>query len=222
MRGLFAFDLSGVPANTTITSATFDLWAASTGSGTINGLQLRPLLKDFTEGSGDGSSSANGANSGADWNSRTGPTTANLWGAGGGQSGTDFSATVIGSLAGFNAATTPAGTPHAFTLDPAFVTEANAALTAARPLRFMLTMTSDTVAGTSVFARFASDDHPTAAYRPRLTLGFTANPAPAIATGPAPSATPGTPAALTGSSHRCHNHHLVPPLRHRHRQLRRF
>jgi autotransporter-associated beta strand protein len=200
MRGLFAFDLSGVPANATVTSASFDLWAASTGSGTVNSLQLRALLKDFTEGSGDGSSSANGANTGADWNSRTGPTTANLWGTAGGQSGTDFSATVIGSLAGLNATTTSAGTQHAFTLDPAFVTEANAALAAARPLRFMLTMTSDTTAGSSVFARFASDNHPNPAYRPRLTLGFTANPAPVIATGAAPNATSGAPAALTGST----------------------
>ena len=85
MRGLFAFDLSVVPADATITSADFDIWVASTSSGIINTLQLRPLLKDFTEGSGGGHSSTNGANSGADWNSRTGPTTANLWGTPGGR-----------------------------------------------------------------------------------------------------------------------------------------
>ena len=64
----------------------------------------------------------------------------------------------------------------------------------------MLTMTSDTTAGSSIFARFASDDHPNTAYRPRLTLGFTANLAPVIATGAAPAANSGSPAALTGSA----------------------
>lgn len=199
MRGLFAFDLTGVPANATVTSASFDLWIAQSGAGTTSTLQLRPLLKDFVEGTGNGSSATNGANTGADWNSRTGPTTANLWGTAGGQSGTDFSNTIIGSLAGFDTVTTAVGTQSAFTLDPAFLTETNAALAAARPLRFMLTMANDTSSG-SLFARFASDDHATTAYRPRLTLGFTVNPAPVIATGPAPSATPGSPAALTGSA----------------------
>ncbi|MCU0795796.1 MAG: DNRLRE domain-containing protein [Akkermansiaceae bacterium] len=199
MRGLFAFDLTGVPVNATVTSASFDLWIAQSGTGTTSTLQLRPLLKDFVEGTGNGSSSANGANTGADWNSRTGPTTANLWGTAGGQSGTDFSNTIIGSLTGFDTVTTAVGTQSAFTLDPAFLTEANAALAAARPLRFMLTMANDTSTG-SLFARFASDDHTTPAYRPRLTLGFTVNPAPVIATGTAPSATPGAPAALTGSA----------------------
>ena len=200
MRGLFAFDLSTVPANSTITSAAFDLWIASTSSGTTNTLQLRPLLKDFTEGSGTGSSSTNGVGTGADWNSRTGSTTANLWGTPGGQSGTDFSATVIGSLAGFDTAATAVGTQTGFTLDPAFVTEANAAISGARPLRFMLTMASDTVTGTSIFARFASDDHATSGYRPRLTLSFTANPAPVISTGGAPAANTGSPANLTGTA----------------------
>ena len=117
MRGLFAFDLSAIPAAATITSAAFDLWIAQLGIGTVNALELRPLLKDFVEGTGNSSSSATvGANTGADWNSRTGPTTANLWGTAGGQSGTDFSTTVIGSLAGFDAATTAAGTKFGFTL----------------------------------------------------------------------------------------------------------
>jgi len=201
MRGLFAFDLAGIPANATVTGAAFELWIAQAATGTTNTLQLRPLLRDFIEGSGNGTSSTHGANTGADWNSRTGPTTANLWGAAGGQSGTDFSATAIGSLVGFDTAASAAGTRHAFTLDPAFLTETHAALAAARPLRFMLTMANDTNSG-SLFARFASDDHPTAAQRPRLTLHYTSgNPAtPAVDPGPAPAATPGTPAALTGSA----------------------
>jgi autotransporter-associated beta strand protein len=201
LRGLFAFDLAGVPANATITGAEFELWIAQAGLGAVDSYQLRPLLKDFVEGSGNSSTSSTvGSGSGADWNSRTGPTTANLWDLPGGQSGTDFSPTVLGSLAGFDAATTAAGTRFGFTLDPAFITEANAALAAARPLRLLLTMTNESSGGNR-FARFASDDHATVAQRPRLTLHFsTANPALlTIHPGTAPAAFPGTPATLTGN-----------------------
>ncbi len=200
MRGLFSFDLTGIPAASTITSAAFDLWIPQTGLGVVNSLELRPLLKDIVEGSGNSSSSAaSGANSGADWNSRTGPNTANLWGTPGGQSGIDFAATVIGSLAGFDAATTAAGTQSTFTLAPAFVSEANAALAAARPLRLMLSMAGDS-SGSNRFARFASDDHPTVAQRPRLTVNYSlGNPTlPTVNPGSAPIATRDLPAALTG------------------------
>jgi autotransporter-associated beta strand protein len=200
MRGLFAFDLAAVPSGATITSAAFDLWIAGAGTSTVDNLELRPLLKDFVEGSGNGSSETNGANTGADWNSRTGPTTANLWGVDGGQSGTDFSNTVIGTLAGFNTATTATGTKMGFTLAPAFVTEAGAALSAARPLRLMLTMAGDT-SGSNRFARFASDDHATLAQRPQLTLNYTTgNPAlPAVNPGTAPAAMSEIAASLEGS-----------------------
>jgi len=201
MRGIFAFDLTGVPANATITGAEFELWIAQAGLGAVDSYQLRPLLKDFVEGSGNSSSSSTvGTGSGADWNSRTGPSTANLWDIPGGQSGTDFSPTILGSLAGFDAATTAVATRFGFTLDPAFVTEANAALAAARPLRFLLTMANENSGGNR-FARFASDDHATTAQRPRLTLHYsTGNPAvPTIHPGTAPAALPGTPAALTGN-----------------------
>ena len=200
LRGLFAFDLSSVPAHATVTSAAFDLWVATTGSGITQPMQLRPLLTGFVEGSGNGSSSTHGAGTGADWTSRTGSPTANLWGSPGGQGGTDFSNTTIGSLAGFDTATTSVGTQLGFLLDPSFATEANIARSGAVPLRFMLSMENDTVAGANVFARLASDDHANPAYRPRLTLGFTANPAPAIATGSAPAANTGQPAALNGAS----------------------
>ena len=201
MRGLFGFDLSTIPAGATITSAAFDLWIPEiVGTGTVNILELRPLLKDFVEGTGNSSSSATvGKDTGTDWNSRTGPTTANLWGLDGGQSGTDFSATVIGSFAGFDAASTAAGTQVGFTLVPAFVTEANAAIAAARPLRFMLTMAIDTT-GSNRFARFASDDHATTNQRPQLTIHYsTGNPAvPTVATGAAPAAMSGVAANLAG------------------------
>ena len=203
MRGLFAFNLSTLPAGATITSAAFDLWIAATGSGIVNAFELRPLLKDFVEGTGNSSTSAAvGADTGADWNSRTGPTTANLWGTPGGLADTDFSTTVIGSLAGFDAATTAVGTKCAFALAPAFVTETNAAISAARPLRFMLTMASDTSSGNNnKFARFVSDDHATTAQRPQLTVTYSLG-NPAVATvnpGTAPTAIRNVATTLTGT-----------------------
>jgi len=201
MRGLFAFDLSSIPTAATVTSAAFDLWIHQEGVGTVNAFELRPLLKDFVEGTGNSSTSTNvGAGTGADWNSRTGPTTANLWGTPGGQSGTDFSATIIGSLAGFNATTTPAGTKLSFTLTPAFLTENNAAISTSRPLRFMLSMSSDT-SGSNRFTRFISDDHPTTSQRPQLTLGYSINnPAlPTVTLGTAPTPVQDEPSNLTGN-----------------------
>jgi len=92
---------------------------------------------------------------------------------------------------------TAVGTRLGFTLAPAFVSEANAAIAAARPLRLMLAMAGDSSGGN----RFASDDHPTVAQRPRLTLHYRiAHPTvPAVAIGSAPSALRKLPAALTGS-----------------------
>jgi len=123
-----------------------------------------------------------------------------LWGTPGGLADSDVSTTVLGTLAGFDATLTSVGTRLGFTLAPAFVTEANAAIAAARPLRLMLGMASDSSGGNR-FARFASDDHPTVAQRPRLTLNYRlANPTlPAVATGSAPAALSKLPAALTGS-----------------------
>ena len=177
---------------------------AQVGTGIVNSFELRPLLKDFVEGTGTSttSSSANGTGSGADWNSRTGSTTDNLWGTAGGQSGTDFSTTVIGTLAGFDAANTVVGTKLGFTLDPAFVTEANAAISGARPLRFLLTMSGDTSStNNNKFARFAADDHATTAQRPQLTLSYSlGNPAaPTVNPGTAPVAIRNVAAALAGT-----------------------
>ena len=200
MRGLFSFALTGIPADATVTSAAFDLWIASTSTGTVGNLELRPLLKDFVEGTGNGSVATNGAGTGADWNSRTGPTTANLWGVAGGQSGTDFSTTVIGSLNGFDTATTAVDTQCAFTLAPAFVTEANAAFAGARPLRFMMTMAGDT-SGSNYYARFASDDYATLAQRPLLTIGYVVPNIllPQVDCGSAPAAASGQQVNLSGS-----------------------
>ena len=87
-----------------------------------------------------------------------------------------------------------------FTLAPAFVTEANAALSATRPLRFMLTMAGDT-SGSNRFARFASDDHATTTQRPQLTIHYTTgNPAvPTVNPGTAPVAIRNVATTLSGT-----------------------
>ena len=124
-----------------------------------------------------------------------------MWDVPGGQAGTDYSTTVLGTLAGFDAVNTAVGTEFGFTLNPAFVTEANSALSEGRPLRLMLTMTGET-SGANRFARFASDDNGTLERRPLLSLSYTtATPSvPTTDPGTAPAALRDQAADLTGSA----------------------
>ncbi|MEM6885811.1 MAG: DNRLRE domain-containing protein [Verrucomicrobiota bacterium] len=71
MRGLLSFDLSSIESGAVIQGAELQLYNAN-GTGTVGAVEIRPLTAPFVEGTGDGSSDANGANSGATWNKRTG------------------------------------------------------------------------------------------------------------------------------------------------------
>lgn len=201
MRGLFAFDLSSLPQDANVTSANFDLWIAQTGLGVVNAYELRPVIGSWTEGTGSSSTSSTvGTGSGADWNSRTGSTSANLWAAPGGLAGTDFSNSVLGSLGGFDTTLTAVGTKCSFTLLSAFMTEVQASITQKRPMQMMLTMSSDT-SSSNRFARFASDDHANVEYRPQLTLTYTTGvpSLPQIVSMTTSSATAGTASSLTSA-----------------------
>jgi len=196
LRSVLSFDLSAIPASFEVASARLDLWTSATaGSGTVGTLELRPLLGTPVEGTGDGITATNGAGTGATWASRTGATTAgNLWTSPGG----DFSSTVLSILPGFNATTT--GAPRSFASTPEFVARVDAAVASGQPLDLMLFSPLTEAGPVTQFARLASDDAPTVAQRPRLTVTLLANEVPDVAAGPAPEATRGIAAFLTGSA----------------------
>jgi glucuronoarabinoxylan endo-1,4-beta-xylanase len=198
LRTLFSFPVPALPEGAALRSVSLDLWGYGAGTGTaLNTLELRRLHTPFIEGMGDGSSGANGAGTGADWLTSTG-NVANPWASAGGASGTDFTATPLTTLAGFNPSAAVAGTRYTFVSTPALLAAAAEVAGTAEPLDFMLAVTGDT-AGNNAFARFISDDHSTIAQRPLLTLDYVVNELPALTAGVAPSAVTGVAATLSGS-----------------------
>jgi hypothetical protein len=199
LRGLLAFDVSQIPAGATIHSVTLDLWSVAAGSGTLlTTLGLHELLTNFAEGTGDGSSAANGAGTGADWPTRTG-NAAESWTAAGAASGTDYETAPLATLAGFDPSTAPVGSQYTFSSTTALVSAVSGVAGTSAPLGLMLKMANDTTGG-SVFARFGSDNHANNTQRPLLTIGYTVNHTPEPTTGTAPAAQTGVAAALGGSS----------------------
>ena len=195
-RGLLSFDLSAIPANAIISSASLELTTSNeAGSGSISQLELRTLTTDFTEGGGISSSSGNAdTTSGANWNRRS-DSTANLsWTNSGGSLGT----TILSTLDGYNAAT-GISTTKTFASSSAFVAAAQSAITTGRINLTIVSPLTEAISAAN-FTRIHSDDATTETHRPQLRLLAALNPLPAIATGAAPSATAGAPAALTGSA----------------------
>jgi hypothetical protein len=194
-RSVLSFPLTGIPANATLTGVSLDLWTHSTqaGTGSVAALELRELAATPVEGSGTSSDSSaiNGNGSGATWQNRTATT---VWTSPGG----DFGPTVLSTVPGFN--TTALAAQKTFPSTAAFLAAAQTALAAGQPLNLALISPLTESGPSAAFTRLASDDHPTVAQRPRLTLVWSVNPAPSIDPGPAPAAIVGQPAALTGSA----------------------
>ncbi|TAE77927.1 MAG: glycosyl hydrolase family protein [Verrucomicrobia bacterium] len=194
-RSVLSFPLTGVPANATLTAVSLDVWTHPTQAGTssVAALELRAVAATPVEGSGTSSdaNNINGTGTGATWLNRSAAT---AWTSPGG----DFGPTVLSTLPGFNAATTAAA--KNFPSSSAFLATTQAALAAGQPLNLMLISPLTESGPVAAFTRLASDDHPTVAQRPRLSLIWSVNPAPAISSGPAPNAITGTPAALTGNA----------------------
>jgi hypothetical protein len=198
LRGLLSFDLGNVPTDSIVSAASLDLTThSSAGNGTVGEIELRTLTTDFTEGSGSGLSATPAdpnTSSGANWQRRSDATANLAWNTSGGSLGT----TVLSRLPGFNAATA-LNTPKSFATDPAFVAAVQAALGTGRlNLSVVSPLTEAPAAG--AFARFHSDDALTESQRPQLRLEVLRNLLPDLATGPAPAAVAGSPAALTGSA----------------------
>ena len=155
LRALFSFDLAQLDSTAVIQSASLDLWTISTaGVGTVGAVQLRSLNATPVEGTGDGISAANGAGTGATWLSRTGSV---AWTSLGG----DFGATVLSSVAGYDA-TVPLAQKN-FVSSASFVSAAQAAVNAGTPLN-LLALSPTTEAGASnAYSRINSDDSSTVA-----------------------------------------------------------
>ena len=190
LRTLLGFDLSGAPAAATVSSATLDVWTDAAGSGTVGDIELRPLLRSFTEGAGNGSTATNGVGTGADWNTYDG---VNNWTTAGAQIDT----AVLATVSGFSSAQTL--TQKTFASSAAFVAAAQSAVRNAVPLHLAMVSPLTEAGLTNNFVRFASDDHATLARRPQLTLVLTYPFVAAPNPGTAPSAIANQPANLVGS-----------------------
>ncbi len=156
---------------------------------------MRPLQSTPVEGTGDGTSAANGAGTGATWVSRTGGTNAgDLWLSPGG----DFGTNILSTAPGF--AGTNVGWTVSFPSTPDLVSAAQAAASAGQPWDLMLYSPATEAGANGVFSRLCSDDHATLTNRPLLTLSFAGNFAPEVDCGAAPGATNGIAAPFSGSA----------------------
>jgi hypothetical protein len=195
-RMLFSYDLSVLPTNALVTGAQLDLMThnSQAGAGTLGVVELRPLNATFVEGTGDGSSAANGAGTGATWASRTGGTNvSDVWT----NSGGDFATNVLATALGFSGVTM--SLPVSFGLSSALGADAQWAKSAGQPWNFIAYSPATEAGANGIFARICSDDHATLSNRPLLTFSFAGNFAPVVAVGTTPAATTGVAAALTGS-----------------------
>ena len=194
LRGIFSFPLDWLPPVASLSSVSLDLWThpLEGGTGTIQTLELRPLLGTPVEGTGDASSPSNinGNDTGTTWLNRT---ATQPWNTAGG----DFSSILLSSQTGFDPTIKSAHRP--FPSTTSLVSATQISLAAATPLDLMLISPgTESLPGTNL-ARFASDDHANSTIRPRLNLAWTTQAAPAITLGSTPTALNGTPASLSAS-----------------------
>ncbi len=196
MRLLFTYDLTGLPADSTIEDATLELWTNNGGgTGTIGELELRPLLAKPTEGTGTGTSATDGAGSGSTWQSRTGGSTASdVWNV----AGADFGPAVLSSAPGFDA--TLLSHPIVFPSSLAFTALAENARATATSLNLLVLSPATEAGNTNAISRIVSDDDLDADRRPQLTVYYRGNYAPAPSTAKSLSVVAGLPSNLSGSA----------------------
>jgi len=192
LRPIFSYDLSPLGTNAVIQSASLNLWTyPAAGVGSVGNLELHPLLGTPIEGTGDGSSVANGAGTGATWLSRTGGTNASdLWTNAGG----DFTTNILSSVAGYDA--TIVNAQKIFSSSPNFVALAQSALNMGQPMNLLLLSPTTEAGANNYISRISSDDNATTAQRPQLMLTFLGNFAPTIANSNALLAVSNVPVSL--------------------------
>lgn len=160
-RALIKFDLSGIPANATINSATLSLWQTAELSDNDSTIRVYRSLRDWTE-------------PGATWNLYESATD---WGAPGGFDATDSEQTDIGSLA---LTGTEANGEKQWTITASAIQEIVAGTFANNGLL----LKAD--AETNDQYQFRSSDNTTSAERPKLVIDYSL---PTNTPTPAPTAT---------------------------------
>ncbi|MEO0055353.1 MAG: hypothetical protein RLZZ50_1300 [Verrucomicrobiota bacterium] len=189
LRTLVGFDVSAAPAGAAVSSATLDVWTDAVGSGSVSDIELRPLLRSFVEGTGNGSTASNGVGTGADWTTFDGATS---WTAAGG----DIGSAILATIAGFPSSQTQ--TQKTFASSPAFVSAVQSAVSGSTPLNLALVSPLTEAGANNNFVRFATDENTTVARRPLLTLTLSYPLVPSTNPGVAPSATVNQAARLLG------------------------
>lgn len=156
MRGILTFDLSAIPAGSTINSVSLKLTVVSgEGSastvGTINLHQLTP----------GGSASNSLVEAQANWNVWA---TDSPWNTLGGDFGS--------SLANISISDYPPGSTHTFS--SASLASATQSVFSAGSLLQLILISPTAESGTATnFIRFAADDNATTTFRPELTINYT-------------------------------------------------
>jgi hypothetical protein len=148
-RSLLKFDLSGIPANSKITSATLTLWVSTDLSSTATSLNIYRLKRAWDEGSATWAVYSTGNN----WQ------TAGALGANDYDSTSDFTSTIL-------AADYAADTALDIPLTPALVENI---VNGTWPNNGWLLKTSTEL---NDGWNFYASDHTTAAYRPRLVIEY--------------------------------------------------
>lgn len=189
LRSLLSFDLASLGPNASIQTAELDLWTLG-GSSTVGPLELHRLTHGFVEGTGDGSSPANGAGTGATWMMRT--QTAPWITAGG-----DYDPAILSSVAGYDAM--PAGAQKTFGTSTRFVAAAQSAYDSSRPLNLIVLSPETEHGARNAISRIRSDDSRATRERPRLTLTYLGRYAPYVHPGSPRAILAGTATPLSGN-----------------------
>jgi hypothetical protein len=173
IRSVLAFDLSSIPAGSTLDSITLTLTVNNTGNGTISGLGAIEIHEIIPNGVAANNMVENQVSFSL-WKTGSSWTT-----AGGDFGGVLASAVVIDGDADNSFDN---GEKATFASSAAWLVAAQSAFDTGQPLELILfSPTAEGTTGASNFARFGSDGAGTAANRPQLTINYTPVPEPSSA-----------------------------------------
>jgi hypothetical protein len=170
LRDVMAFDLSTLPKNAVITGITLAITTDAAGTGTIGEVELHQVTGTVTMLEGNGGLAGSQATDGVTWGR---PRVGTPWITAGG----DFSTTVLSIISGFD--TSIVHSEKTFLSSASFISVAQDSYNSSKPLEMILLSPTTESSGITAFARIASDDNATIAYRPILTIAYDVIPEPA-------------------------------------------